>query len=298
MTPWLPAPRLRPLPRTVAPLHRESQDSYIERLAITNRILPDDLREHVTYPKPLRPGRLTLPQALAQISRQPLDRLLLALPELREPELTAHLPPPCRHRPHAGWTLQPACSPCLAARNVHFARHWVPPGTTTCLRHSRWTGMHGQQFDISALPEITQAQRRHHRLIRQHSWKPVAQAMNDASRICWSWWDSRRFTKNVTRRRTLVKGPAWAGNRQTLTWAACAYPDLIALADLLVSPHWQSLPFTGTTADLNRFIHEVRTRVAPGYQLESIASADPLLLWIEEQRHHRRLRDASPQGTP
>lgn len=110
--------------------------------------------------------------------------------------------------------------------------------------------------------------------------------MNDASGICWAWWDNQRFAKNPTRRRALIKGPAWTGTRQNLTLAACAYPDLVSLAELFVSPFWHRLPLTGITGDLNRFIHEVRTRVAPGYQLDAVASTDPLLLWIEEQRHH------------
>lgn len=297
MTSPLPVPRLRPLPRTLTPLHRESQDSYIERLAITNRMIPDDLRDHVTHPQPLRPGHVALPQALAQVAGQPLDRLLLALPDLRDPELSARLPPSCQIQLHVGWRVQPVCSLCLAAKNVRFARHWVPPGTTTCLRHSRWTGTHGQQFDISPLPEIAQAQRRHHRLIRRHGWQPVTQSMNDATRICWAWWDNQRFTKSLTRRRTLIKGPAWTGNRQNLTWTACAYPDVVTLADLLISPPWSVLAFTGITGDLNRFIREVRARVAPGYQLDPIASTDPLLLWIEEQRHHRHHGENSPRDT-
>jgi hypothetical protein len=295
MTQVLPAPRLRPLPRTVAPLHRESRDSYIERLAMANRMIPADLREHVTGPHPLRPGHRGLPQALAQVSRQPLHRLLLALPDLRTPELTARLPPPCRHRLHPGWKVQPACTLCLAAKGVRYARHWVPPGTRVCLRHSRWTGSHGQQFDITPLPQIARAQRRHHRLILRHGWKPVAQAMDGASRICWTWWDNRRFTKALDRRRALLRGPAWSGQQQSLTLAACAYPDLVALADLLVSPPWRPLPFTGSTRDLNRFLSEIRARVAPGYQPEPVAYSDPLLLWIEEERHHRTLSTTSPE---
>ena len=52
----LPALRLRPLPRTVAPLHNEGQDSYIERLARANRMIPLELREHLTDPRRIRPA--------------------------------------------------------------------------------------------------------------------------------------------------------------------------------------------------------------------------------------------------
>jgi hypothetical protein len=228
----LPALRLRPLPRTVAPLHNESQDSYIERLARANRMIPLELREHLTDPRRIRPGELPLPAALAQLAGQPLDRLLLALPDLATPELAGKIPPR-RDRLHPGWKVQPACRLCLAAKGVRYARHWVPPGTTICPRHQRWTGAHGQQFDITALPEITHAHRRHRRIIRRHGWRLAARAINEAAGICWTRWGNQHHTGTLGRRRAILPGPAWPGSQHTLTLTACAYPDIIALAEML-----------------------------------------------------------------
>ncbi len=233
-TTQLPALRLRPLPRTVAPLHNESQDSYIERLARANRMIPLELREHLTDPGRIRPGELPLPATLAQLAGQPLDRLLLALPDLATPELAGKIPSR-RDRLHPGWKIQPACRLCLAAKGVRYARHWVPPGTTICPRHQRWTGAHGQQFDIAALPEITHAHRRHRRIIRRHGWRPAARAMDQAASICWTWWDNHQHTEALDRRQAILRRPAWPGNQHALTLTACAYPDIVALAESLAS---------------------------------------------------------------
>ncbi len=288
-TSQLPRLRFRPLPRTVAPLHNESQASYIERLARANRMIPLELREHLADPRRVRPGELPLPVALAQLAGQPLDRLLLALPDLATPDLADRIPPR-RDRLHPGWKVQPACRLCLVAKGVRYARHWVPPGTTICPRHQRWTGAHGQQFDITALPEITHAQRRHRQMIRRHGWKPAARAMNEAASICWTWWDKQQHTGALNRRRAILPGPAWPGNQHTLTLAACAYPDIVALAELLSSPDPRALPFTGALRDQLRFITEVREHVAPAYRYgpgEFTASSDPLALGTGQERHHR-----------
>ncbi|MGW7447604.1 hypothetical protein [Kitasatospora sp. NPDC054795] len=103
MTAFLPPSRLRPLPRTVAPLHHESKDSYIERLALVNRLFPDELHDQLTGPRPFRTDQIALPTALAQAAGQPLVRLLLALPDLATADFTALLPPACRDRLHPGW---------------------------------------------------------------------------------------------------------------------------------------------------------------------------------------------------
>ncbi|MFJ7280839.1 TniQ family protein [Kitasatospora sp. NPDC098663] len=286
MTALLPPSRLRPLPRTVAPLHRESKDSYIERLAMANRLFPDDLHDQLAGPRPFRTDRIPLPAALAQAAGQSLVRLLLALPDLASADFTALLPPACRDRLNPGWSLRPVCALCLAAKRVRHARHWTPPGTTLCLQHGRWTGAHGQQFAVTALPEVLRAQRRHYRLIRGHGWRDVARAMDDALRICGTWWDNRRFTQALDRRRAVLRDPAWAGHGQSLTVAACGYPEVVALAGLFLTPALRALPFTGRTGDYRRFVQEVRDRAAPGYWDDKIASNDPLTLWIEAERHH------------
>ncbi|MEV7930501.1 hypothetical protein [Kitasatospora sp. NPDC088779] len=110
--------------------------------------------------------------------------------------------------------------------------------------------------------------------------------MDDALRICGTWWDNRRFTQALDRRRAVLRGPAWAGHGQSLTVAACGYPEVVALAGLFLTPALRALPFTGRTGDYRGFVQEVRDRAAPGYWDDKIASNDPLTLWIEAERHH------------
>ncbi|MGV9387349.1 hypothetical protein ACWDRB_67085 [Nonomuraea sp. NPDC003707] len=91
--------------------------------------------------------------------------------------------------------------------------------------------------------------------------------MTEASRIRWSWWNSKKCTKALDRRRTMLRGPRWPGNQQqALTEPACAYPEVVALAEILAAPELRRLPAIGSLLDLRRFINEVRARVAPGYQ--------------------------------
>lgn len=286
----LPARRLRPLPRSVTPLHNETHNSYIERLAWANRMLPIELHEHLADSSgPVRSGEIPLPRALAQLAGQPLERLLLALPDLATADLADTIPPG-RDRLHPGWRIQPGCRLCLLAKNVRHARLWVPPGTTICPRHQRWTGAHGQQFDISALPEITHAHRRHRRMIHRRGWQAAARAMDDATSICWAWWETNQHTKALNRRRSVLRGPAWPSGRSALTLAACGYPDIVALAELLAAPDLRSLAFTGDRRDYRRFVHHARERVASGYpdapHHDLAMLNDPLALWIERERHH------------
>jgi hypothetical protein len=62
----------------------------------------------------------------------------------------------------------------------------LPPHLTVCRRHRLWTGpaarTHAGQLDISQLPEILQAQRRHLAQLRDHPWPEVDAAVGDATR--------------------------------------------------------------------------------------------------------------------
>ncbi|MFI5766543.1 TniQ family protein [Streptomyces sp. NPDC051563] len=285
----LPPPRLQRLPHTLAPLHRETWESYVSRLAAANRISHLVLHEHINNKHRIHPDPLPLLDAISNLSGHPRDRLLKALPDLRHPGLISHLPRSCELLDD-GWQVQEACRLCLAAKGVFTeARHWVPKSTRLCLRHGRWTDTYHAQFDLRRLPEIIQAQRDHHRLVREHGWQTAVIAMRQAAAWCWRWWDSRRYHQRRDRRLKLLIPPGGGTYREDPRLLASSYPDIVALAGLLASPRLRGLPFTGNEQDFRLFISEVRTRVAPGYRYEAAGVADPLVRWIEEERYYRTL---------
>ncbi|WKK24218.1 hypothetical protein QZH56_00590 [Streptomyces olivoreticuli] len=186
--------------------------------------------------------------------------------------------------------MQAACTLCLAAKGVFAqARRWVLNSTRLCLRHGRWTDTYHAQFDVRPLPEIIQAQRDHHHLVREHGWQTVTIAMRQASDWCWRWWDSRRFQKRRDHRLRLLIPSGGSTYREDPRLIASSYPDIVALTGLLASPKLRNLPFTGHDQDFRQFVLEVRARVAPGYSYEGAGVADPLVRWIEEERYYRTL---------
>lgn len=113
----LPPPRLRRLPHTLAPLHRESWDSYVSRLATANRISHLELHEHINDRHRIHPAPLPLLDAISHLSGHPHDRLLKALPDLRTSDLARGLPAACQLLDD-GWHVQAVCTLCLAAKGV------------------------------------------------------------------------------------------------------------------------------------------------------------------------------------
>jgi hypothetical protein len=83
--------------------------------------------------------------------------------------------------------LRPACRRCTARCGIAepVACH-LPPHRTVCRRHRLWAGpsarTHASQLDISPLPEILRAQRRHlAQLHHHHHWQLVDIAVSDAT---------------------------------------------------------------------------------------------------------------------
>ncbi|CAM5511108.1 TniQ family protein [Streptomyces canarius] len=285
----LPPPRLRRLPHTVAPLHRETWDSYVSRLAAANRISHLALHEHINNRHRIHPAPLPLLDAVSDLSGHPRDRLLKALPDLRSPDNTRNLPVSLQLLDE-GWQVQASCTLCLAAKGVFIqARRWVRNSTRLCLRHGRWTDTYHAQFDIRPLPEIIQAQRDHYRPVREHGWQTVVIAMREATDWCWRWWDNRRFHKRLDHRLRILIPPGRGTYREDPRLIASSYPDIVALTALLASPQLRNLPFTGHDRDFRQFILEVRARAAPGYSYEGAGVTDPLVRWIEEERYYRTL---------
>jgi hypothetical protein len=180
---WVTTLPLRPLPRTVIPLPGEYHLNYVRRLAEANHLeLPeltgalDDTGAIIVH------GTLDWKrhqqQRLAAAASQPLARITrLWWPDpgiyLRDPEGFHQM-------------LRPACRRCTARRGIAgpVACH-LPPHLTICRRHRLWIGpsarSHGGQLDVSHLPAIFRAQRRHLTQLHHHRWWDVQAAISDAA---------------------------------------------------------------------------------------------------------------------
>src|SRR5262249_51701956 len=60
--------------------------------------------------------------------------------------------------------------------------------------------------------------------------------------------------------------PGLGGARRSPTIAAAAYPQVVALARLLISPSWGALAVGFSPVEHSLFAREIHTTVAPGYQ--------------------------------
>lgn len=174
----------RPLPRTATPVAGEYYLDYIARLAKANHLefseltgaLNDTAAITVHGPAGWKQHEQ---ERLAAAASQPLPRIA----RLCWPDASVYL------RDIEGFhqMLRPACRRCTARLGITgpVACH-LPPHRTVCRRHRLWTGpaarTHAGQLDISRLPEILRAQRRHLALVHQHHWWHVDTAIKDATR--------------------------------------------------------------------------------------------------------------------
>jgi hypothetical protein len=173
----------RPLPRTAAPVPGEYYLDYISRLAGASHL---DLAELTgalddAAAVTLDPGhrRQHQQERLAAAASQPLARIARLYWDdpgdyLRDPERFRRI-------------LRPACRHCTARHGITGpVACRLPPHLTVCRRHRLWIGSaartHAGQLDISPLPEILRAHRRHLAQLRHHNWQDVEAAVSDATR--------------------------------------------------------------------------------------------------------------------
>ncbi len=213
---------------------------------------------------------------------------------MRRLDLTGHLPLARREPLDESWVIQPACLYCLAAKNVNAARLWNPRGSRVCLRHKRWTGPYGEQFDISALPEVVRAQVSRLKLTHRYGWQQADEAMREADEICTVWWGHRKYSRPRSQRIKVLQQSGRSRPPQDVAKTACGYPEIVTLATLLANPALRRMPFTGRPADLRFFLDILQTRVAPGYRFDTNAYEDPLIRWYEQERRHHEPADPVP----
>ncbi|HEV2452146.1 MAG TPA: TniQ family protein [Streptosporangiaceae bacterium] len=269
MTPrWPPLPR--PLPRTLPPLHHETYDSYLNRLAAANHVSFDDLDE-VAHPGNDDPAPT---DQLTALTGYPATALLAALPELRyHPALaTTTLPGGASPTPRQFINdIRPPCRRCAATAGAdpQLARIWATHDANACLRHQLWTGggndRPGHQPALAAIPDIIHAQLRHQRIVLRRG-RPATRSAFHLAQGSWA---------------ALITTPGYAaqhdarlarlhlpgndpGARKALTQAA-AYPEIVAFTAILASPYWRAILLARTPPANQRFHAEFRRRVAPGH---------------------------------
>ncbi len=143
--------------------------------------------------------------------------------------------------------LRPACRRCTARRGIAGPIACrLPPHLTVCRRHRLWIGpsarTHVGQFDISQLPEILRAQRRHLAQLRHHRWWEVQAAISDAKHAIHSAlrvgaWTLRQRQRlhhldpSVWPQAAPEPGPGWQYNPSgNLVIEIAIYPDMVRLA--------------------------------------------------------------------
>lgn len=182
-TSWVTTLPPRPLPRTVTPIAGEYHLGYLGRLADANHLkfgeLAGALRDTaaITVCGPLR-WKQHEQERLAVAASQPLDRIT----RLCWPDAATWL------RDIEGFNrpLRPACRRCAARHGITGPVPCrLPPHQVLCRRHQLWTGpaarSHDQQLDVSPLPEIGRAHRRHLALIHRYPRHHVDTAVSEAT---------------------------------------------------------------------------------------------------------------------
>jgi hypothetical protein len=275
----------RRLPVPVPLMQTETLASYLARLATANHLDPRDLRAHL---------------GMATRTRPPdLDRLAAMTghaPHLLDDVLVDARPPPGRSR-LAPLTGRIACQRCTARRGIAGDVYCVDPDQRVCHRHRRWLGgptEDADQHDLTGLPEVWAAQRRHHRLLRRHGTETARSALYWATKIVEGW--TERGERGEHRERRLVRLPGSGvfpePDRSVLRMVN--YPEVVTLADLLAGESWRPIASADHRRDRLPFDREVarRLNLAPS----GFAPDDPLVSWQEAEALDRRRRLHEPPG--
>lgn len=259
---WL----VRPLPRPVTPFPQESEKSYLRRLGEANRILP----------------QRTLTQSHWLDSRQDyIDRLSMASGQSRESLLRA-IPylgqQPKMHHPYRpDFFPGVPCRRCVAQRTGSYNRiHQITAWRSRfhdqiCLRHRLWIGQppgnYQIQADLTDLPDVLQAQRRHQRLLHEHG-PTVLSTCYEHGATLWNELTGRSFRQEDTARRVRALPPLQYGSNRDHRRLIAHYPETVTTAALYASPHWRSLALTeghGFQQFIQEFNNRLRVELVPRF---------------------------------
>jgi hypothetical protein len=265
----------RRLPLVVPPYHRETTLSYITRLAEANKLDSAALRRYLSASE--RSVIATSAERLAAVTGHAEATLLLALPDLGRP----YPAEPLRHQ-------RRACLHCQLARGAQgWVECWLPREEVVCLRHLRWlegSGYPHRQPMLTEQPSIVRANLQHRRLVRRYGFHDVNLGFVIAERIVREWHRHYSFEYDFLRHMAIFHGPNWRVSRDDPTVFASEYPQIIALARLIATPHWRSLALDDRGRD--RFFDELIRTVAPTYIWDAHTwnyKWDPVIKWIIEE---------------
>lgn len=240
---WAKTLPLRPLPRTVIPVPGEYYLDYIARLADANHLGFMELTGALDHPGVVVVHRGNWErheqERLAVAASQPLARIArLYWPD---PRRSLHDLEGFRQM------LRPACRRCTARRGIAGpVACLLPPHLTVCRRHRLWIGptarSHAGQLDVSQLPEILRAQRRHLAQLHHHRPWEVQAAISDAAHTirrglrtgAWTLRQLQRLRQldpGTMRQAPPGTGPVWQYNGlSNLVIEIAIYPDIVRLA--------------------------------------------------------------------
>lgn len=264
----------------MVPLQDETRFSYLARVAAANHV-PDRavwrrlaVRPPDTDEDPLVASRWIA--ALAGIDQQ---RLLAAVADLRVGSVGPDGPLPVTGRPLPRHARQaPPCRFCAARRGAAPDRDidpdwalepevWLSVEDNVCRRHQVWIGpgatSYDRQLDLTGLPEVVQAQTRHHRLVRRRGRREAFLAYTDAARI---WWKLAWLHDYTTERDQRIHRLGVDVDPEDLDFDdplrhAAIYPETVALTALLASPCWRTQALSPRPAVRQAFHDEFTRRV-------------------------------------
>ncbi|WP_199036736.1 TniQ family protein [Glycomyces salinus] len=255
-------PRLQPLPRRVRPFLGETLRSYLDRLAEANGLNVDDLHQLLGAS---RRHRTFIPiEGLTAATGVPERHLFYGLPELRynSPMKTSAL-----SGRFVDTTL--ACRRCTATKAIPATTQvtvWAREDRPICLRHRLWLGYRNcrpeDQVNLTTQPETIRAQVRHRRLTRRFGFSAVQEAVTtaysiaiheDSKEVFHEFDANRKFECRMRR----FFDEAQADRLPRTYFDAAHYPDIIALAALLLSPHWRSVMLGSPLREKLEFFREL-----------------------------------------
>ncbi|MGW4048796.1 hypothetical protein [Streptomyces sp. NPDC004721] len=260
---------IRRLPDPVPPARHEIPASYIGRLATLHGLDINDLWTQVTERE--RSGsmrRVVVPERLSALTGRTVHALAGALPELRTPRPDWTM---FRHQPQTG------CHRCDARHPGGKVTRLLPHHRYVCLRHRTWIGppdIDHPAVDLTRLPEVVDAQRKHLRILSRYGWQATYDAVLSGLMLCahiwsvdgypvpfgtWDAWDDR-IDLLIPFDREKQEYIGYSTSRMF----AAVYPEAVALAPLIASPHWRQLA-DGTKAEQARFFTEISNRITYPY---------------------------------
>ncbi|APE10923.1 TniQ family protein [Rhodococcus ruber] len=283
-----PAPA-RPLPIPAPPTTDETIESYLQRIAHLNHVHIDELKLHLglNHTRWVETMNATGIGRLTAVTGRSRAELIRALPELDE-----------RHKNPALFrdTRRPACPDCVRRHRGGPILRYYPPHIHVCTKHRIWIGhafalsspRPDTCLDISKIPEIPAAQRRHRRLAQCHGTLRTHDAFTCARRI-WDHTVDPLLTNPVADTLTLLNPTAVRHFTSDQAYPAAIYPKLVTITTMLLSSHWRRV--AAHPDSRNEFFREANRRIHGGDH-DWISGSHPLNQWVEhlvDQRneHHQ-----------